>query len=471
MKHISVIILIILSASLAHAEFVFLKDGKILQGKIISDAADDIMFRSSNGQNMKIERKNILRTLYTNLSMSKLYIQKRNGESFMAYPVYEDRDEYWFRNDLYKPEEYKVSRKDILFMSEKNPSALKGEPASDEIKLSWLPPYGQVKIYRIYMKEKKEDSYRVIGSTKKTEITITGLKTQTPYIFIVRAIDDTDYESNPSNEIQVITKSRLPERPVVKAEKDQKENWVLVWTETSDSDGKVEGYRIYVEKKGEYALLEETKKLKAIVPADAIFDSIHVRSVDNNGDESEADNYRNEWRFLLSPQLAFPTGKMADFTGNGYGANIDISRRDLLFNDFESGITAGYLKVDGKKKIGDGNSDIDSFNIVPAALFAAYRIPYMFDKFNHYDIISFFPKLSAGIMTIMTDYKLYDNKGFVDRKKSSVVFEPFIKAGIFAEYGISRNFFLTFGGEFTYMIDSIKGLGMINIPLSAGYRF
>lgn len=193
------------------------------------------------------------------------------------------------------------------------------------------------------MKQNKGDEYKVVGSTRKTELTLTGLKNQATYFFIVRAIDDTDYETNPSNEIQVITKSSLPDAPDVSAGTDEKENWVLVWNEASDRDGKVEGYRIYTEKDGKYALLEETKKLTAVVPYNTIFDSVHVRSLDNNGDESELDEYRNEWRILLSPQYLLPMGKMTEFSGNGYGADIDVSKRDILFNDFELGFTAGFL--------------------------------------------------------------------------------------------------------------------------------
>lgn len=412
-----------------------------------------------------------MRTLYTNLNMSKLFIQKRNGESFVAYLVDEDRDDYLFRKELYKPEEFKVSRKDILFMAEKNPSALKGEPASDSIKLSWLPPYGQVKTYKIYMKQKKGDEYSVVGSTRKTEITLTGLKTQTAYFFIVRAVDDTDYETNPSNEIKVTTKSSLPEMPEVSVKKDEKENWVLVWSESKDEDGTVEGYRIYSERDGKYALLEETKKLTAIVPYDSIFDSIHVRSVDNNGDESEADDYRNEWRILFSPQYIIPMGKTTDFAGNGYGADIDVSRRDLLFTDSEFGFTAGYITVEGKQKIGDDNSNVTSLSICPAALFFGYRVPLIFDRFNHYDALALIPRVSAGLLVMQMYYELLDNGGNVTANKSAVILEPFVKAGILAEAGITRHFFITAGCEYIYMIDSIQGLGIINFSASAGYRF
>lgn len=137
---ILVLALALMSSAAANAEFIFLKDGNIIEGKIIADEADTITLKTKAGREQVIERNRIMRTLYTNLNMSKLYVQKRNGESFVAYLVDEDRDDYRFRNELYKPVEFKVSRKEILFMAEKNPSALKGEPSSDAVKLSWLPP-------------------------------------------------------------------------------------------------------------------------------------------------------------------------------------------------------------------------------------------------------------------------------------------------------------------------------------------
>jgi hypothetical protein len=453
------------------AEFIFLKDGNIISGKISSDSADFIVLKKPDGQFEQVNRKLILRTIYTNLNMSNLYVQKRDGGSFVGYLVDEDRDVYIFRKELYKPEEFSVPRKNVLFMSEKNPSALKGDPSTDSVELSWLPPYGQVKYNKIYMKLSKEDNYKTVGTTKKNNINITGLESQKTYFFIVRAVDDTDYETNPSNEIQVITKSSLPDPPDVHAGKDDKENWILKWDDAKDKDGKVEGYRVYLENKGVYALLEETKKNISIVPKDAVFDSVYVRSIDNNGDESEAVDYRNDWRFIVSPRYVISIGKMTDFAGTGYGADLDISRRDILFNDFELGLTGGYLQVEGKEKIGQGNSNVTSLTMYPVALFTAYRISFWFNKFGHYDIISFFPKVSGGVMVMQLDYELLDNAGSVDETKSATVFEPFVKAGFFAELGVSRNFFFIAGCEYSYMVDSIQGLGMLNFSASAGFRF
>ncbi len=455
----------------AAAENIFMKDGSIQEGKIVSDATDYITIKDKTGKEKNIERRLILRILYTSLNLSKLYVQKRNGESFVAYLVDEDRDDYLFRKDLYKPVEFKVSRKDVLFMSEKNPSALKGDASSDEIALSWLAPYGQVKVYKIYMKMKKDEEYKVAATAKDNEIRIKGLVPQTAYYFIVRAIDDTDYETNPSNEIQVITKSLLPEKPEINVVQDDKGNWNLSWNATADSDGKVEKYRVYTEKYGKYALLKETAELNFSIPGDMEFDSVQIRSIDNNGDESEPVDYRHDWRFQLSPQYWIPVAEMRVFAGNGYGGCADVSRRDLFMNDLELGGTCGFMDIEGKEKIGEGNSNVTALYMFPAAAFAAYRIPVIFDKFNCYDVLSLFPKVSAGMMVVYSDYQLLDISGAVDAEKTATMFVPFVKAGMFVEYGLSRNFFFTLGGEFSYMIDATQGLGMINISASAGYRF
>jgi len=468
---ISVIILTLTAASSSYAEFIFLKDGNIIEGKIISDSADSIVLKKKDGNKETISRSVILRTMYANLNMSKLYVQKRDGNSFVAYLVDEDRDDYVFRKEFNQPQEFTVSRKEVLFMSEKNPSALKGDVASNSVALSWLPPYGQVKVYRVYMKSAKDAEYNVIGSTKKNNITITGLESQKTYFFIVRAIDDTDYETNPSNEIQIITKSSLPGKPDVAALQDEQGSWVLSWDKPSDKDGEVEKYRVYAEKNDVYALLEETENLTVVVPQNTVFDSIHVRAVDNNGDESEAVDYRHDWRFALSPLYCIPTGKMQEISGDGYGLTLDVSHRDIFFNDFETGLSAGYVTLDGKKKIGEGNSDVTSLEVLPVAAFAGYRIPLYFNKFGHYDIISFFPKLSAGVLVVKIDYDLLDNDGSVDESKKASIYEPFIKAGLVTESGFSRNFYITMGCEYSYMIDSIHGLGMIILSFSGGFRF
>jgi hypothetical protein len=400
-----------------------------------------------------------------------MYIQKRNGENFVAYFVDEDRDDYHFRKELYSPAEFKVPRRELLFMSEGNPSALKGDAGTDRVTLSWLPPYGQVKHYKIYMKMKKKSEYKVAGVTGGKEFRLSGLAPVTTYFFVVRAVDDTGYETSPSNEIQVKTKSRLPDAPEVKAVRGNNESWNLSWEEPDDEDGKIEKYRVYIEKGGKYSQLKETKELKTVITREIDYDTIHVRAVDNNGDESEALEYRNRWRLQLTPRYWVPVMKMSDFSGSGLGATLDISRRDIFFDDFELGFTGGGISLEGKKKIGSGSSNVTLLRMYPAAVFCGYRVPIWFDRFQHYDVFSVFPRFSAGIMSAHSDFEILNNAGDVDELKTSFMVSPFVSAGMAVEAGFSRNFFVTLGGDFLYIIDYVQGLGMINIAASAGYRF
>ena len=145
---------LLLSTSL-HAEFVFFHDGTIVEGTITADAADSITLYTKDKQVKKIYRSQIMRILYTEFKMSRVYIQMRDGQGFAAYLVDEDRAAYTFRKELYKPEEFTVNREEVLFMAEKNPSGLKGEPGTTSVELTWLPPYDAVKKYNIYVSEKK----------------------------------------------------------------------------------------------------------------------------------------------------------------------------------------------------------------------------------------------------------------------------------------------------------------------------
>jgi len=108
-----------------HAEFIFLKDGSIIDGQIIKDAPASITVRDKEKKVKTIPRNNIMRILYTELKMGKVYIQKRDGESIVAFIVDEDRNTYTIRTNLYKPVEIILKRSDILFIAEKNPSGLK----------------------------------------------------------------------------------------------------------------------------------------------------------------------------------------------------------------------------------------------------------------------------------------------------------------------------------------------------------
>jgi hypothetical protein len=91
-----VVLLFAVSELPLKAEAVFLKDGSIVDGIIESDSAEAVTVRLSDKKRKQILRKDIIRILYTELKMSKIYIQKRDGEGLVAYMVDEDSELYPF---------------------------------------------------------------------------------------------------------------------------------------------------------------------------------------------------------------------------------------------------------------------------------------------------------------------------------------------------------------------------------------
>lgn len=476
MKNISYIIktalliLILLIQVDLFAEFIFLKDGDIVEGKIIRQTGSYVTIRKKDGSVVKFNNKKVLRVLYADLNKVKLYCQKRDGTSFVAYLVAEDRDKYTFRKELYKPEEFTVARKDILFMAEKNPSGLKGRALPKSVKLSWLAPYGQVKKYNIYMKKNKEDDYKIVATTKDKEITISGLEMQTSYFFIVRAVDDTDYETNPSNEINIVTTSSLPSAPKVKVKKDADGNYYLTWEKSIDEDGDIVGYRIYKEKNGEYSLLKETKDLHYTVSNDVDFDTIHVRAYDENDDESRLSEYRGNILITVAGEYFMPMSDMADLAESGYGMSLSLSRRDTFMNNLTFGLKSGYSVYEGKDGIED-NSNMTSLSIVPLTIFAEYKFSLYFNRFNHFDVVSITPRVSLGGLAMFMDYELLDTNGDVDETKSATVIDPLLSVGVFLEIGVSRHFYFIAGAEYTYLIDFSGQYAMASGTFGVGFRF
>lgn len=97
--------LVILAAAIQlHAESVFINDGSIIQGSIVSDTTDTITIYTTQKKTIEIQRSRIMRILYTELYMGKIFVNLIDGSVLQVYMVDENRDTFTFRKDLYKPE-------------------------------------------------------------------------------------------------------------------------------------------------------------------------------------------------------------------------------------------------------------------------------------------------------------------------------------------------------------------------------
>lgn len=204
-SYLIIIFSLVFFTTTAHTEFIFLKDGSITEGTVIKDNGESFFLKDSSKNIKVISRKNIIRILYTEFSMEKIYIQKRNGEALTAYMVDEDRKTYTFRKVINNPEEFTLKRGEILFIADKNPSGLTGTPGLTHVKLSWYAPYDLVKKYNLYIKTNEALKYTLAGTSQKNNFILEDLTPGTTYTMIVRCLDKDNYESPPSNEFQFTT--------------------------------------------------------------------------------------------------------------------------------------------------------------------------------------------------------------------------------------------------------------------------
>ena len=116
----AVIIWVLLLSPISAAESLFIKDGSIIEGKVLSETDDVIIIKLTNGTQRKIKRLNIIRTLYHNNYKQQVYITMNGGNVVQAYIVDENSESYTYRLDLNSTDEVIVSKTDIESISKRN---------------------------------------------------------------------------------------------------------------------------------------------------------------------------------------------------------------------------------------------------------------------------------------------------------------------------------------------------------------
>lgn len=453
----AILVIIMVSVSVVLAEFVFLKDGSIVEGTILNDALAHIVLRGTDKKNKQIPRDKILRILYTELKMGKIYIQKRDGKGLVAYMVDEDRTTYTFRKELYKPEEFTIPRNDILFISEKNPSGLQvvGNVGTDRVSLTWHPPYDEVKKYNLYIKKSEKEKYSIIESSKDRSITLKKLLSNTTYYLIVTSIDSDNYESPPSNELKITTKNIPPEEPeIVSVERPSKSDRKISWKPATDPDGKVEKYRLYATREKKREQIAEIKATEYMLKDTLSFDKVELVAVDNNGDESGFVRVKvtdKDRLFEFHPGVLKPLGKFGEISGHGYGGSIAYKQMNTYYKHLELGTELGFYYITGKDAIPTNAHKTEKAYFVPLYLICGYRL----ELAKSFALVPF---VSAGAAYMYMDYLSRDKNTFVSKKKKLNDFGPAANAGLAAYVSIGEAYFLSVRAYAGYLIGAKYGL-------------
>jgi hypothetical protein len=124
--------LVLTSYGKLSAEYIFLKDGSILECKILDETPDMFTVRVKDDRKLVFLRNTIIRVLYTKFYMGKVYIYKTGGQILEAYIVDEDRENYTVRTNISKPEEFTIKRIDVEFVSRKKVADRKQQERSQK---------------------------------------------------------------------------------------------------------------------------------------------------------------------------------------------------------------------------------------------------------------------------------------------------------------------------------------------------
>ena len=450
----------------AFAEYVFLKDGAIIEGKILRDRGKQLVLKGRDGKRITLPREKVMRVLYTPLSMAKVYVQKKSGESVIAYQVDEDRDVYVFRMDIRKPVEFSIKRSDVLFIAERNPSGLKGTAGTDRLFLSWYPPYDPMKEYRVYVKTGSGE-YKLAGTSKEKSYVLKNLKSNTEYLLKVTGVDKEKNETPPSNELKIATKNMPPEAPEdIKAVKDASGAYKLSWAPSRDADGSVKKYRLYGTADGKRAVIAEMTSPGHAVKDALRYGRIELVAVDDRGDESRpARVYLESGSTVLGfqPGVIIPLGKLGKMAGTGYGGTLALTQRGLLPARLEAGVELGAYYLPGKDLMESKSQDYERFVLAPVFVSAGYV----------YEITdSFFlrPALSLGGMYIDVPY-LDPSGTSKDPKKHLKTFEGALKAGFSAGYKLTKFFTLSGICEYGAIIEKKGPLSFVLLGVGMSYSF
>jgi hypothetical protein len=106
-------VLLVIPSGISFAESVFLKNGKIIEGKIISESDRDFEIVLDNGKHLSIRRKDVIRTLSRDDYRQKKYLNRMDGTTLGVYIVDEDNESYTYRLELDSPGEVKISKSSV----------------------------------------------------------------------------------------------------------------------------------------------------------------------------------------------------------------------------------------------------------------------------------------------------------------------------------------------------------------------
>ena len=385
MKQTASIILtvfILLTSSSAFAEFVFLKSGKVIEGKIVQDRANAIVVNKKEGGQVEVSRGDIMRLYYTQMYTGKLSVMKTNEEVFDAFIVDEDQKTVTFRKEWERPQEFTLERDSILFTTRKNPTSLQCEVRDGAVELSWLPPYMRVRSYNIYFREEGGE-YKRGGSSSGTRFTLQGLKKDGFYNVRVTAVDESKYESLPSKEARFYSRPLNLRHQLMGTLTGNTYDLKIQWTPLAGPGIAVKKYDLYRQEKNLFLPVASTAAGEWTLRNLAADDTniVEVRPVLDRGEPLEGNrvSIRNlfyEEQMIVSMRGAYiqSLGDFKETSETGYGTLVDFMFFNYFLKRLSFGIETGYFHFPGRDAVPFEKEAINRFGMVPLLARVQYGV-------------------------------------------------------------------------------------------------
>ncbi len=168
--------------------------------------------------------------------------------------------------------------------------------------------------------------------------------------------------------------------------------------------------------------------------------------------------------FEINPGYIIPLGNFSEMGGDGYGAELRLIMKDLLWERFESGIESAFYFVKGKDLSEERSQDYNRFFILPLYVTTGYAIS-LSDK------ITILPQISMGVVCFDIRYIDHSTGSEDKADRHDRIFDPVIKAGLSMRYMVTESISLSFSSGYTAAFEKNGLVNFIVFNAGAGYRF
>lgn len=419
-----------------------------------------------DGKKETHNRQEIIRVFYDDYTPEKFTVRLTSGREINLFKVGENQNEIFFREHLDKPDEIRIKRTDILFVTGMKPSGLAGHYESGKIYLVWNPPYSEPLNYRVYIKLNNGD-WKHIATTGDNDYVIDDIKAGGIYEINITAVDAAGYESLHCKSVNVdVSREIIIPRIFLDSRVGDENNRLSVAIRSGKSkkvprESKTALYRITASGISFDRYIDETADISGLGGFEV--NRYYARTVDSDGNLSAPSNIIDVKRisrsFVTGELLyAMPLGDFSRICQWGTGLQASYYITDFFINDIDLSFDTGLLYFSGAAD----SPRIDMALMVPFTC----TLHWLFYRTGQFSLELF---LGGGIFysTIFTNNERLDPGKSIDYSAGSS-FEPAAKGGLQFSYTLSPEITPYVAAGYTYLYEE---LSVSFITFSAGVKY